>query len=533
MANIIAYDIGTTGVKTCLYSVEDRIKLLASTSACYGLTVLENGGVEQEPEDWFIAMCNTTKKIIAETNVSLIDGISFCSQMQSLVLVDDKGNAVRRAMSYMDQRATQELKEGGGAPPHIANMNIFRALLSLYITGAAPGSVKDPVWKYKWVEKNEKEIFKKVRWYLDVKEYLIMRLTGNAVMGEDSAFATLLLDTRGGKRRWSRTMCKMLGVNIDHLPKIIKSSDVAGLLGEKAARSLGLNAGIPVFAGGGDASLIAIGAGCTNCGDTHIYNGTSGWVSTVVDKRTVDVNAMIAAIVGAVSGKYNYFAEMETAGKCLEWVRDHLALDEIGIYLKKEHVAEASDALYRSLYDYLSFTVAKAPVGSGGVIFTPYLHGNRCPFEDPNASSLFIGIRLETGKTELIRAVIEGVAYHERWMLEYQKKKVKVSSVIRFCGGGALSSVTAQILADVTGHTIEVIAEPQNVGAMGAAAVASVGLGLISSMSDINKFLPEGKMYYPNMDNKRKYDAYYKIFKNLYKSNKKNYRALEEARRCL
>lgn len=164
---------------------------------------------------------------------------------------------------------------------------------------------------------------------------------------------------------------------------------MAGLLTEQAARELGLCPGTRVYGGGGDATLIGVGAGCTAVGSTHIYSGTSGWVGTVMDHQAVDLSAMIAGIVGAEKGKYNYFAEMETAGKCFEWVKDHLVLDEVNIYLSKTDVAESQESVYESLYDYMSDTVAQVAPGSGGVIFTPWLHGNRCPFEDPAAAGIF------------------------------------------------------------------------------------------------------------------------------------------------
>ncbi|MFA5697372.1 MAG: FGGY-family carbohydrate kinase, partial [Candidatus Izemoplasmatales bacterium] len=295
---------------------------------------------------------------------------------------------------------------------------------------------------------------------------------------------------------------------------------------EKAALELGLIAQTPVFGGGGDATLIGIGAGCVNVGDTHIYSGTSGWVSTIVDKQYVDTDAMIGSVVAAQVGRYNYFAEMETAGKCLEWVKDHLALDEIGVYLEKKHITEGHEAIYTSLYDYLTKTVKDVKPGAGGLIFTPWLHGNRCPFEDPNAAGMFFNVKLETGKTELIRAVLEGVCYHLRWMLECQDKKIKTADSIRFVGGGALSDVTSQILADIIGRTVEVVLSPQNVGAVGAAAVIGVGLGVIRDLKDIKKLIPVSHVFKPNIGNKLIYDKVYLVFKKLYAVNKNNFKAL-------
>lgn len=529
MKYCISYDFGTTGVKTCLFSIEKRPTFIAGSYASYGLTILENGGAEQNADEWWDAMCETTRNMLSKTDISpdLISGISFCSQMQGIVLVDEAGKALRNPMSYMDQRGKREFEACmGKGLIKISGCNIFKLLKSLKATKAASTSVKDPVWKYKWVENNEPDVFKKVHKWLDVKEYLIARCTGEFVMTKDSAFSTFLYDTRPGHEGWNKSLVKMFGVKFEHLPRIINCTDKAGELSERAAKELGLKSGISVFGGGGDATLIGVGAGCVNPGQTHIYSGTSGWVSTVLDKQVVDIDAMIAGVVGAEEHRFNYFAEMETAGKCFEWVKNHLALDEIGIYLKKTDVAEDPESTYISLYDYLSDVVDKIGPGAGGVLFTPWLHGNRCPFEDADASGMFFNIKIETGKTELIRAVLEGICYHLRWMLECQDRKVKTSETIRFVGGGALSKVTCRILADITGRTIETVSDAQDVGAVGAAMIAAVGLGEIKSLSEAASNIVVNGVYRPNPANKDVYDKNYAVFKKLYKSNADNFKKL-------
>ncbi len=519
---IISYDIGTTGVKTCLFSIEKNVTLIRGEYAAYGLYIMEDGGAEQDADEWWNSLCETTRRLLEKTGIKKeeISGVSFCSQMQGLVLVDSNGNALRRPMSYMDQRSGEVMKKYGANGLTVAGLNAVKLLKCLKTTTAAPTSVKDPIWKYLWVKENEPEVFSKVYKWLDVKEYLICRATGEFVMTRDSAYSTFLYDTRPGKYEWSRSLCKMFHVDPDHLASVIDCSDMAGKITRKAADELGLAEGTPVFGGGGDATLIGVGAGCVTPGDTHIYSGTSGWVSTVTDKQYVDVVSMIAAVVGAKPGCFNYFAEMETAGKCFEWVKEHLALDEIGIYLEKKHITECGETAYKSLYDYLSATVEKAKPGAGGVIFTPWLHGNRCPFEDSNAKGMFFNISLNTGKTELIRAVLEGICYHLRWMLECEDKKVRTSSAIRFVGGGALSNVTCQILADITGRTIETVNDSQDVGAVGATLVAGVGLGIISDLAEAKDFIPVKKTFKPNPDNKEIYDKYYCVFKKLHSANK-------------
>ncbi len=523
MKYVLAYDIGTTGLKTCIFKIDKTIELVSSNNSTYALTILPNGGAEQDPDEWWDKMCESTKVCLTKANIDKKDiaGISFCSQAQGLVLIDKDGNALRPAMSYMDQRASKEIKQGIAYGMQVAGANILKLIPSLIITGAVSSSVKDPMWKYKWVENNEPEVYEKIYKWLDVKDYLSCRMTGEATMSQDSAFGTLLYDTRKNHEGWSKTLCKMFNINMDHLPKIIKSTDKVGDLKESAAKQLGLEPGTPVFSGGSDASLIGVGAGQTNVGDTHIYDGTSGWVITVTDKQKVDVTAMIAAITGAQVNKFNYFAEMETAGKCLEWVKDHLALDEVGVYLKDKDIN--SNNIRENLYSYLTEAVQNANPGSDGVIFTPWLHGNRCPFEDPNATGGFYGIKLETGKTELIRAVLEGVFYHLRWMLECQDKKLKTSNPIRFVGGGALSPVCCQMLADITGRTIETIKDCQFVGATGAAGVIGVGLGEINNLEQMKEFVPTDKTYIPNEEVHKQYEPYYQTFKQIYKANKKIY----------
>ncbi|MDR2686243.1 MAG: FGGY-family carbohydrate kinase [Oscillospiraceae bacterium] len=529
---VLAYDIGTTGVKTCVFRVGGTIELLAGASGGYPLHVLPGGGAEQDPDDWWSAMRETTGKALAEANVApeRVGGISFCSQMQGLVLVDRDGLPLRRAMSYMDQRAVAEHKAGIAFGLQVAGANALRLVKSLRITGAAALSVKDPVWKYKWVEAHEPEIFAKVYKWLDVKEAVIARMTGRCVMTTDSAFAALLYDIHN--RCWSKPIADMLGVRFEHLAEIVPCEAQVGILRARQAEELGLVEGIPVFGGGGDASLVGVGAGAVAPGDTHIYCGTSGWVSTVVDKSMVDAAANIAAIVGAQEGLYNYFAEQETAGKCLEWVKDHLALDEINVYLSQElgmkRRAADMETVYTNLYDYLMAVIAEAPVGAGGVIFAPWLHGNRCPFEDPAARGMFFGLSLDTGKTEMIRAVVEGVVYHLRWMLEAQDRRAETSKAIRFVGGGALNGLMCQMLADCTGRIIETVASPQNVGSVGAAALAAVGRGAIASLREVKGLIPAAKSFAPDMARKAEYDKYYNIYKQMYAANKKLFRAMRD-----
>ena len=526
---IIIYDFGTSSVKTCLFEIDSDIRLVVSSAAGYGLYTSDDGGAEQDTEEWWTALCSTTRDLFKNSDVkpAEIEGMAFCSQMQGSVLVDENGNALRRPMNYLDQKGVKEYKECmGSGLIKVSGCSLYKLVRNLIVNYAGSTSAKDPVWKYKWVENNEPDVFRKVYKWLDIGDYLTSRCTGRIVRTADTAFATFLYDTRKGKEGWNKGLLKMYKVNPDHMPEIIDCTDLAGGLTEKAAEELGLVEGIPVFGGGGDTTFVNIGAGCTIPGDTHIYVGTSGWVSTYLDYQTVDINAMITGVLSAKHGYFNYYAELETAGKCFEWVMNHLALDEIGVYLSDAKVTDDIERKVTSLYDYLSEEVSKVPPGANGVIFTPWLHGNRCPFEDANAGGLFFNIRIENGKRDMIRAVLEGICYHLRWLLECEAKKVKTSDTIRFVGGGALSPVTCQMLADITGRTIETVNNTQEVGAMGAALVAAAGIKGVDVLELSRRLVKANHTYAPNPDHKEIYDRNYMVFKKLYKANASSFKEI-------
>jgi xylulokinase len=396
----------------------------------------------------------------------------------------------------------------------------------LRVAGGVAASAKDPLWKYLRVADEEPEAFARVHKWLDAKDYLTARCTGRFTMSQDSAFATFLADTRRGRCEWSPWLVGRLGVRAEHLPEIVPLASEVGGLTTHAALELGLAPGSPVFAGGGDASLIGVGAGATALGRTHVYVGTSGWVSTVADRRIVDTRTMMATVPGAEPGRYNYFGEQETSGKCLEWVRDHLALDEVGIYLETTDRPVGADAEHATLIDYLTQAIADVPAGSGGVLFTPWLHGSRSPFEDPYVRGMFLNIGLGTGKRQLIRAVVEWIAYNKRLLLEAQARRVTPSEVLRFAGGGAVSDATSQILADVTGHVVEAVEQPQYAGAAGAALVAAWGAGWFTTLDDAAATVAVRRRFVPDPATRAVHDRNFGVFADLYPATKDLFRAL-------
>lgn len=506
---VITYDVGTTGLKACMFdiSAQDSVRYIAGETEDYELHVLDNGGVEQEADDWWEAMAKATGKLLEKTGIPKeeIKGISFCSQFQTVVLVDEKGTPLRRAMSCMDSRADKQFKDCMNSGIKVEGLNIIKVLKYLKLTGAVSGSAKDPAWKYLWVRDNEPEIFAKTYKWLDAKEYLTCRATGNMLASRDDACGTFLFDVH--KNCWSTTLCKMLGIEMKHLPDICASTDEVGGLLPKAAEELGLAPGTSVISGGSDVSLCSVGAGCVDVGDVLIYSGTSGWVATTVDKLHLDLSNLIGALIGADPATYNYIAEVETSGKCMEWVKDRIDQMQMD---------------YNQMIEYIKDT----PAGSNGVIFSPWMHGNRCPFDDANSRGLFFNLDITTKGSDLMKAVIEGVCMHMRWLLDCTEGTFKTNPVVRFSGGSAIAPFICQVMADVLGRDVETIENPRQVGAMGAAALMAVSFGMIDDIKEIKKIIKVSATYKPNPDNHAVYTKLLPVFKNLYKDNKKSYAAL-------
>lgn len=506
---VIGYDVGTTGFKAALYDISsDEIRLKASEIEQYHLTVLPNGGAEQDPEDWWRAMCSTTRKLLRRTGTEKeeVRGIACCSQCCTLVMTDEKGKALRPAMNIMDTRASKQFHEMFCRGVTVSGFNARKLGKFLKATMAAPVSAKDTVYRYLWVKENEPEIFRETYKWLDTKEYLNARATGRMQASRDDAYVTFLYDPRRGV--WREDLCRLLGVLPEHLPDIGHSTDIVGELLPEAAEDLGLSPGIAVISGGSDVSMCQVGAGALEKGDVNICSGTSGWVSTVTGRMQVDIRHGIGTLVSADPETYLYMADCETAGKCMEWA--------------KERLQSTPMETYGDMID----SVRRVPAGSNGVMFSPWMHGNRCPFEDAYARGMFFNIDVDNRTGDLIKSVIEGVCFHMRWLLETSEEKVQTNPVLRFSGGSALSFTVAQILADVIGREIEVVENPRQAGTMGAAAAIAVGLGLVKDIPGIKPMVKTARKLEPEEKNHAVYDRLFPIFKDLYISNRTAYEAL-------
>lgn len=495
---IIAYDVGTSCNKALL--VDKNGVPISSTIESYPIYYPQINYAEQNPDDWWDAVCKTTRDLMNTCGVKKeeIIGMTFSTQMLGIVPVDKNGK-LSNAIIWIDSRA---IKEADWMMKKFINSKIFALLAGAPLTG------KDGMPKLLWIKNNEKEIYEKMIYFLDVDGYLIYKATGNMVMELSNASA-FGIDLK--KKDWLRWIFNYIGFDTKKLPPLVKSTDIVGKLKKDAAEECGLLEGTPVIAGAGDALCASVGSFALEEGDTHVYLGTSGWVGAITKKHPTGKFG-IAAIQSA---DYDYsllFAETETAGECLRWIKDEF------------YEKESQDPNIKNVYALMDEEVKKVPAGSDFLIFTPWLYGERAPINDCYVRSSFINLCINHKRENLLRAVYEGVGYNIRWIIEMLEKgfNFKIPN-LRIIGGGAKGDIWMQIISDITDKKVEVLPYPQERGAIGAAFIGFIGLNYFENFSSLTKILKIEKTFYPEEENKKIYDFLYEKYKLVYKNLKKFY----------
>ena len=516
---IIAHDMGTSADKAILITVYGDI--IDEAKKEYPLTHPQPGYAEQDPLDWWEAVCETTRTVLQKTGVHPNDvvGMTFSSQTQSLVPLGADGSPLRRAIIWLDGRSADIIRKKLWTPPRVKGYNIFHLLRFLMITGGSPGHTgKDQIGKLLWLKEHEPDVFSKTRKFMDAKDYIIYRLTGNAVTSVDVAVIWWLLDTRKNTNQWHPKLCRLAGIAAEQLSEVKESATIAGKVTKEAAQKTGLSFGTPIINGAGDLSAAALGSGALDEGELHISLGTSGWVAGHFTKRKIDLAHYTGCIGSAYPVKYYLgMAHQETAGVCLEWLKNH-------VLYHKEQLKEESHV--SEVYEILDQLAEKVKPGAEGLMFTPWMYGERCPLDDDYVRAGLFNVGLNHSREHIIRAVFEGIAFNTRWAMETLEHLYSQVSELNIIGGGAKSDVWCQIMADVTDRKINRVANPQNAGAKGVALLASMTLGYIASFSDIKKYIQIDRSFSPNPQNRKLYDRLFGEFKNIYKQNKKWYKRM-------
>lgn len=511
---IIAHDLGSSGNKAILVSVYGDI--IATDKIHYPIHHPKSSWAEQDPWDWWNAVCKTTQNVIKNSGVKpeSIVGVTFSSQSQTLVAVDKNCHPVRPAISWLDGRSADIMREKLWTPPRVMGYNVFHILQFLRITGGSPGQTgKDQIGKILWLQTYEPEIYAKIFKMLDAKDFIVYHLTGNYVKSIDMAILWWFMDTRNNRNQWHPKLLKLANITEDMLPDIKDSGAVVGEISKKAAEETGLKPGTPVINGAADLACAALGSGAINEGELHICTGTSGWVAGHFTKRKIDIPHYTGCIGSAYPQKYYLaMAHQETAGVCLEWLKDKILYHKDQL-LKEYHVDK--------IYEVLDKLAERVSPGADGMLFTPWMYGERCPLDDDHVRAGLFNVGLNHSREHLVRAVLEGISLNTRWAMETLENLYSKVNELSFIGGGAKSEIWCQIMADVTNRVIHQVDTPHHAGARGIALLASKTLGFIEKFEDIKKYIKMNKTFYPNPDNRNLYDRLFKEFKNLYKQNKK------------
>jgi xylulokinase len=469
MSAIVGLDVGTTGVKALAISADGEI--LARAEREYELSIPRPGWAEQDPEDWWRA----SEAALAALGVSDIAGIGLSGQMHGLVVLDRGGRVLRPAILWNDGRTGVECAE-------IEERVGLDRLIELTGNRALTGFTAP---KLLWLRRHEPDVYGRIAHVLLPKDYVRLRLTGARAMDVADASGTLLFDVAG--RRWSDEVLAALELEADWLPPVLESPEVSGATGE----------GVPVAAGAGDQPAAALGVGVDRPGPVSVVLGTSGVVLAALPAFAADSAARVHAFCHAVPGVWQAMGVMLSAAGSLRWLRD---------------------ALVGESYDELAREAARWPPGTEGLLFAPYLAGERTPHADPDARGAFTGLSLRHDRGALVRAVLEGVAYGLRDSLELLRELGVEPEVGRVSGGGARSGLWLRIVASVLGLPLERTAAEEG-SAYGAALLGGVVGGVFPGPTEaVERCVRVGERVEPDALWQEAYEAGYARFRRLYPS---------------
>jgi xylulokinase len=510
---ILAIDLGTSGPKVALVSTSGEIVDCDSDET--PITFLPGGGAEQDPEAWWSAIVRATGRVIGRriARPESVAAISCTAQYSCTVAVDADGRPLMNAISWMDTRGARAAQEVIRGWPSFQGYGLSKLLKWIRLTGGAPTpSGKDSLAHILFIKRELPDLYRATHKFLEPKDYLNHRLTGRFAATYDSINLHWLTDNRDiGRIRYADALLALTGLERSKLPDLIHSTDILGPLQTGPARELGLSAGIPVVGGTTDAQSSGIGSGAVKDFEGHLYVGTSSWISCYVPFKKTDILHNIASLPSAIPGRYYVANEQECAGACLSFLRDNL------IYPADELATGPRPAEPYKLFDRIAST---APAGSDRVIFLPWMYGERTPVEDHAVRGGFLNLSLKTKRDCLVRAVLEGVAYNSRWLLQCVEGFCgRAFDGLNFIGGGARSELWCQIFADVLNRTIRQVKDPVQANTRGAALVGLVALGLVS-FADVASRVEIARTFQPNQEHRSTYDRLFREFLQVYKRNK-------------
>ena len=505
---VLAVDLGTSGCKCALVSLDGTVRAWAFRAVKLHV---QGALAEQEPRDWWVAFLESAGEILAgDANLRRrVVAVCCSTQTEGTVCVDRNGQPLGRALTWLDSRGAAAMaRRVRGRGPNIEGYGPLKLWRWLRLTGGAPSlSGRDSAGHMAYIRDQEPERYERTYKFLNVLDYLNLRLAGRFCATQDSTVTSWVTDNRDPRRvRYDAGLIRLMGLDADKLPEIVQSTDILGPVLPAVAEALGLDPATVVVAGAVDTSAVAVGA-AVNDFETHLYLGTSSWLGAHVPFMKTDVRHKIAAVPCAVDGRYLAMALQSTAGANLSFLRDRVLYhpDEL-----------ASDEEHPAVYEVLNRIAARVPPGARGLIYTPWLLGERTPVDDPRLRAGLLNLSLEHSREDIFRAFLEGVALNTRWMLEpFARLLGRDAGTVTAVGGGAQSDVWCQIMADVTGQTIRQLASPIQANAIGAAFIAGVGIGALR-FADLGHLRQARRTYEPAPALRRLYGDKFETFKEVH-----------------
>jgi xylulokinase len=483
---LLGIDIGTGGTRAVLVDTKGNV-VASATSDHAPFRAIVDGWAEQDPADWWRAAQQAVHAVLETSGQpgSAVVCVGLTGQMHGAVLLDAAGKVLRPSLIWCDTRSVPQCDW--------LHRTIGRErLIELTCNPALPNFT---LTKLLWVRDNEPEIFVRVAHLLCPKDYVRFCMSGTYAMDVQEASGTLLLDV--AHRCWSKEVAEAAGVPMAWLPELFESAEICAKVSAQAAQQMGLLAGTPIVAGAGDQGAGAVGMGILKPGAVSATIGTSGVVFAATDRPVRDPGGRLHTFCHAVAGRWHVMGVTQAAGLSLRWYRDTFSPS--------------------TSYETLSKLAERAPAGSEGLMWAPYLVGERTPYLDPDARAAFIGLTATHGQGHLVRAVLEGVTYSLRDTLTlFAELGIPVHGRVRLGGGGARGPLWQQIQADIYGHPVEILTAEEG-GAFGAALLAGVGVGTwpdVDTACDVS--IHVAKYREPQPAARAVYDKGYAVYRKIY-----------------
>ncbi len=501
MAFLVGIDIGTSGTKSIL--MEESGRIVADATQEYPLSAPHPGWSEQDPRDWWNAVCATCKQVIADSGVDPKDikGVGYSGQMHGSVFLDKAGSVVRPCILWNDSRTVAECEE--------ITQKATPEKLHEWVSNPAMTGFTAP--KVVWLRNHEPENFAKTRHVMLPKDYVRYCMTGEVATDISDAAGTVLYNVR--ERRWSTELLDVLEIPHEWMPPVKASYEITGEVTAQAAEACGLAVGTPVVGGGADNPCGAVGSGVVSEGRVMLSLGTSGVIFSPCDSPKVDPGERLHSFNASPPDQWYLMAVTLSAGMCLRWYRDRFAVEERAVAEEK-----GTDP-----YNIMMEKAGSVEAGAEGLYFLPYLMGERCPINDPMARGAFVGLSFRHGPEHMIRSIVEGISFALRDNMEVIRALGVNIDQVRLIGGGAKSPLWRQMMADIMGCEIAILEQSEG-PAQGAAILAGKGVGLYDDLkAATDEMLPVAQTIEPDAESKKRYNDIYSLFHGLYPALKQHF----------